>query len=129
MSHVSVDSNPQSTPEASAHAGASTRSDDARSDEVLRLTEALRRSEERFRLVTDATHGVIFEGDASTNSIERFANLFDLLGIAPAEVEPSPQWWMQLVHPDDCESVHHTIQRALSDGSSSYSVEYRVQHR
>jgi PAS domain S-box-containing protein len=118
MPHIIADSNSQTSPHETVH-----------SDVAAQLTEALQRSEERFRLVTDATQGVIYDWDAKTNRIERFANLFELLGIAPAEVESSPQWWMQLVHPDDRESTRQIIQQALADGSSSYSVEYRMQHR
>jgi PAS domain S-box-containing protein len=97
--------------------------------EASRLKEALQHSEERFRLVTAATQGVIYDWDAQSNRVERFANLFEMLGIPSEEVESSPQWWMQLVHPDDISSTRQTVEQALSDGSPSYSVEYRMQHR
>src|SRR4028119_445804 len=97
--------------------------------EVLRLREALQRSEERFRLVTDATQGVIYDWDVQSNCVERSGNLFELLGIAPTEVKSSPQWWVDLVHPDDRKSAHQAVEQAFSQGNPIYSTEYRMQHR
>lgn len=97
--------------------------------EVLRLREALQRSEERFRLVTDATQGVIYDWDVQANRVERSGNLFELLGIAPAEVKTTPQWWVQLVHPDDRQNAHQVVEQAFARSNSVYSAEYRMQHR
>ena len=59
-----------------------------------KVTEALRESEERFRLATEALGGLVYESDLLTGKVHRWSGLFQLLGYGRTEV------------PDDIEEVN-----------------------
>jgi PAS domain S-box-containing protein len=91
--------------------------------------EALRQSEERFRLAAMAVEGMIFDWDVPTGRVVRSAGLEALLGFKPEEVEPTSAWWRARVHPDDVAANGRPAQRAMEAGHQRFEVEYRVRHR
>lgn len=97
--------------------------------EMKRAETALRESEERFRLATEAVSGMIFDWDLESQRVQRSQGLLGLLGYWPEEVEGVVGWWELQVHPDDRERVHREIWSAIENGSASFSTEYRVLHR
>ncbi|HEX4961840.1 MAG TPA: PAS domain S-box protein [Thermoanaerobaculia bacterium] len=97
--------------------------------EKRRAEEALRVSEERFRLATQAVNGLIYDWDPASGRVERSQGLLTLLGYWPEEVEADVGWWRRQVDPGDVERVEETIRSALEGGGSFFSVEFRVRHR
>jgi two-component system CheB/CheR fusion protein len=97
--------------------------------ERRRAEEALRVSEERFRLATEAINGLIYDWNPVSGHVERSQGLFTLLGYWPEEVTGEVDWWRRQVHPDDVERVDQTILSAVKGDGSSFSVEFRLRHR
>ncbi|HEV7508410.1 MAG TPA: PAS domain S-box protein [Thermoanaerobaculia bacterium] len=97
--------------------------------ERRRAEEALRISEERFRLATEAINGLIYDWDPVSGRVQRSKGLFTLLGYWPKEVEGDVGWWRRQVHPDDVEPVDQAIFAAVQGDSSSFSAEFRLRHR
>jgi two-component system, chemotaxis family, CheB/CheR fusion protein len=97
--------------------------------ERRRAEEALRVSEERFRLATEAISGLIYDWDPVSGRVQRSQGLFTLLGYWPEEVQGEVEWWRRQVHPDDVERVRQTILAAVKGDGSSFSLEFRLRHR
>ncbi|MGB3656097.1 MAG: PAS domain S-box protein, partial [Rivularia sp. (in: cyanobacteria)] len=90
--------------------------------------EELRSSNERFQLASRAVDSVIYDWDITFNSIIRTEGLTSILGYSLEEIEPTIQWWMQLVHPEDKNNLSQPLQAVLADGEY-YTFEYRVRHK
>ncbi|HEV2843517.1 MAG TPA: PAS domain S-box protein [Thermoanaerobaculia bacterium] len=97
--------------------------------EMKRAERALRESEERFRLATEAVSGMIFDWALDTQRVQRSQGLLGLLGYWPEEIDNQVDWWARQVHPDDRERIDREIWSAIENGSASFSAEYRVLHR
>ena len=95
--------------------------------ETVHREQALRQSEERFRLAAEAVNGLIYDVDIATGRVERTRGLFELLGYRPEEVPPTFEWWLEQVHPDDLGRLMAKADRRW--GESRTSTEYRVRHR
>lgn len=91
-----------------------------------RTEEALRESEERFRVATEATYGVVYDWNRITGLTWRSANLFDVVGYHPDEVPEENDWWRSLIHPEDLATRDPTV---IPPHLSLRSVEYRVRHK
>jgi PAS domain S-box-containing protein len=97
--------------------------------EMKRTEAALRASEERFRLATEAVSGMIYDWSTRTDAVERSQGLLALLGYWPEEIAGELGWWKRQIHPDDVPRVHVQIYGAVHGASASFSVEYRILHR
>lgn len=89
-----------------------------------RAAEALHLSEERFRLVAQATNDGIWDwnvGSDETWLSERFRELF---GLGPERETVSYEWWLENIHPDDQASVSRVLEDAMG-GRGDFIVEYR----
>jgi len=85
---------------------------------------------ERFQLAARAVRSLIYDIDMVKNTVERSDGLYDLLGYHPAETEPTMEWWVSRVHPDDLPQVRQVIDGAIADTEQQYyATESRVQHR
>lgn len=89
--------------------------------------EALRRSEERFRLVSWATKDAVWDWDLQLNQIEWGAGLQKIFHY-PSEVgQTDADWWLEHIHPQDREKVNRSMNQALQNGMEFWSKEYRFQ--
>ncbi|HZU99164.1 MAG TPA: ATP-binding protein [Planctomycetota bacterium] len=90
--------------------------------------EALRRSEERLRLASEATGLATWDWNLVTGELhwsERARGLFGA-GLAPGET-PSLERSFDAIHPEDRERVERALEAALDPaGSGVFSVEARV---
>jgi PAS domain S-box-containing protein len=83
-----------------------------------------------LRLLADALDGFLYDWDIATDSVTRSAGLVSLLGYADEEVEPTAEWWIGRLHPDDAERRMAQWRAALADTSVTVLVtEYRLRHR
>lgn len=89
---------------------------------------ALKQSEERFRLASQAVNGVVYDWSIYTNKIYRSDGLLEMLGYSPDE-EVSIEEWMERVHPDDREGLQHIMQHMQQSDQSRYEIEYRIQRK
>jgi PAS domain S-box-containing protein len=94
--------------------------------ERSRSEDALRASEERFRLLAKATSDAIWDLDVATGKVwwsEGFKRLFG----SGSPFEPTTEKWLQRVHPDDASRVEADFRRVIEGTETSWTAEYRMQ--
>jgi PAS domain S-box-containing protein len=99
---------------------------------LLRLREveaALRESEERFRLATEAMDGLVYEWHVSGGTTRRSVGLAKFLGWRPEEVPTHSDWWPEQIHPEDAPAVHRHFGEAVASGAQDFRLEYRIRHK
>lgn len=92
--------------------------------ERKRAEEALRESEERLRLATEAGKMFAYEWDAATDVIQRSPEFERILGSDGAARTTGRQIWSQ-VHPDDRERLAAALSE-LSPSKPRLQISYRV---
>ena len=90
-----------------------------------RAEAELRESEERYRLVVQATRHVAWDWDLVTNRVVWGDGLESVLGHGPAGWVTSASWWYEHIHAEDRERVVAGIERALERGERAWEQEYR----
>jgi PAS domain S-box-containing protein len=87
------------------------------------MEEALRKSEERFRLATKATNDAIWDIDLKVGTV----SWNDTYGVLYGRPESADSWqfWIDQIHPEDRARTVDDFQAALGGGASSWSCEYR----
>jgi two-component system sensor histidine kinase/response regulator len=94
--------------------------------ERKRAEQALRQSEERFQIVSRATHDGLWDWDLETNTVWLSDSFGTLFGYEPGKFEPSPDFWMKSIHPDDLEAVMSSLNAFLASREEIWSGEYRL---
>ncbi|MBD1849172.1 response regulator [Leptolyngbya sp. FACHB-711] len=97
--------------------------------ERQRAESALQQSHDRFELAAAAVNCLIYDWDLQCNRVERTQGLYEVTGYLLEEADPSPEWWLDLIHPDDRpkkndESVFSDLAKL-----GRYCNEYRVLHK
>ena len=88
--------------------------------------DALRRSEERFRIVARVTSDAIWDLDVARDTLWFSSQLRELLGYAPADFETSLALWMERIHPDDRQRVVDEFHRTVHASSElNWTDDYR----
>ena len=88
-----------------------------------------RESDERFRLAAEAANGLVYEWRAETNRVWRSAGLYDMTGYAPEEAGDKPEWWGEVVHPDDMTRLWEVYNEVIARRDPHRVAEYRVRHK
>ncbi len=104
-----------------AHFVAVERDISARKAQELALLE----SQERFRLLSLATHDVIWDWDATTDMMWWNENMQTTFGYDRTPVPRSPEAWERRVHPDDRARVADAFQQTIDGAGSTWQSEYR----
>ncbi|WP_341896729.1 PAS domain-containing protein [Sphingobium sp. YR657] len=94
-------------------------------EQRARVEKALRAIRERYRLVSRATNDAIWDWDFATNHVTWNQALEATHGHRLADIEPTGEWWIEHIHPDDRDRVHHSIHVAIDGEAESWSDEYR----
>ena len=90
-------------------------------------TEALlRSSEERFRLVAQATNDILWDWDLLTGDHWWSPNACEKFGYDPRK-EPSVEAWSSRLHADDRERILGIVSDAIQTDVQTFSAEYRFQ--
>lgn len=98
--------------------------------ERKRAAEAVRRSEERFRVVATTTNDVVYEWDIVGDTDWWSDNLHQILGYDPSEVqEGKPHSWDKLLHPEDQARVTHALAELIEQRAEVWRCEYRLRRR
>jgi PAS domain S-box-containing protein len=85
--------------------------------------EALRQSEERLRLATEASDMYSWDLDLQTQKIQFSPNTEQVIGRPPlATFEEN----LQLIHPNDQKIVRQAFHKAMTDGSNYFDYEVRL---
>ncbi len=93
--------------------------------ERKRAEEALRKSEERFQLVTRATNDAIWDWDLVTNALSWSGSFKTMFGYKPEQIIPSFEWWRSRLHPEDRNRICMGLQSVIDHGEQFWSDEYR----
>jgi two-component system CheB/CheR fusion protein len=93
---------------------------------VKERTQELSQSEERFRLIANATSDVIWDWDLVNNKVWWSESFYKHFGFENTEEAASSSFWLQQVHPDDRNIVNSQIYDAINSGSD-WSGKYRFQ--
>lgn len=95
--------------------------------EKVRASEtALKASEERLRVVADATSDVIWELDLARRELFWQAGAKELFGVDRVDPIPDRSTHLEFIHRDDAERVGRSLAAAIEEGREDWSEEYRV---
>lgn len=94
-------------------------------DKILERTAALTESEERFRLIANATSDVVWDWNLVNNSVWWSESLYLLFGFKKEEVQHISDFWFQNIHDDDRDRVFESIHNAINTNATSWSDQYR----
>jgi len=96
--------------------------------ERVRIHQALRVSEERYRMLAETTHDLVIELDADGKIVYVSPNSLTTLGYAPGELVGTLPF--ALLHPDDVERIAESfLNRVASSGPRQAGTLLRVRHR
>jgi PAS domain S-box-containing protein len=93
--------------------------------ERKRAEDALRKSEERFRLVARAANDAVWDWDLQTNKVWWGEGIQTLFGYPKDVVQAGMEWWNERIHPEDREATTSGIRAAIDGGQLFWSAEYR----
>ena len=97
--------------------------------------EALRQSEERFRIVARATNDAVWDWDLQTNKVWWNDSVTTLFGYSREEVScdaaanGGATWWYQHIHTEDRDRVVASIYATITNREQEWSAEYRFERR
>ncbi|MFY0525753.1 PAS domain S-box protein [Archangium gephyra] len=86
---------------------------------------AVRRNEERHRLVSRATNDVIWDWDLTTDLLEWNEAVLTHFGCTREELGPTIDGWYRHIHPEDRGRVVTGIHAAIDGGQDAWTDEYR----
>jgi PAS domain S-box-containing protein len=91
------------------------------------IERALKRSDERYRLVAGAMRDVVYDWDVATSVIEWTESMYHVFGFTQQTVGTELMWWFARVHPRDRERLERKVAAVLADHSVVVeTVQYRV---
>jgi two-component system cell cycle sensor histidine kinase/response regulator CckA len=96
--------------------------------ERRKAEEALRQSEERYRLALQATQEIMYDWEIRNNAVFWNPNLTNVLGYTPEEMGRTLEGWLGLLHPDDAARVRRELAAAVGHGEV-FSSEYRIRRK
>jgi PAS domain S-box-containing protein len=90
--------------------------------------DALRESEERYRLAMRAVNGIVYGWEVGKGIVRRTEGLKDVIGYDIGELPEIPEAWRELIHPDDVDR-RGDMMNAIAEGRERFVTEYRMRHR
>ncbi|MDR3439112.1 PAS domain S-box protein [Telmatospirillum sp.] len=88
--------------------------------------EALRDSEERFRLAMEASSDGLWDWDVANDSTYFSPAYFRMLGFEPDEFAMTGETWIALIHPEDRQRAVSINQDCIENRCQNFEVEYRM---
>ncbi len=67
-----------------------------------------------------------WEIDLVSNQISWSDEIYRIFGIKPRSFEATYEAFLEAVHPDDRELVHHAYVKSLEQGTAAYNIEHRI---
>lgn len=93
------------------------------------MTDAFRRSEERFELAIRGANDGLWDWDIQTDIVYFSPRWKAMLGYAEDEVGDTIEEWNKRIHPEDLERVEDEVKAYLDGNKAHYQSEYRVRHK
>ena len=95
--------------------------------ERRRSEDAIRESEEKYRLLITNIPDIVWTADSEGHCIFVSPSVEKIYGYTPEEIYQSGVWY-ERIHPEDSERVREAYIRLLSTGEM-FSIEYRIQKK
>lgn len=92
---------------------------------VAERTRELSESEERFKLVSEATNDTIWDWNLVHNTMWRSDNFEQMFGYKRSNDSETISFWFEKIHPDDRSRVQQSIYNAINTHAHKWSAEYR----
>jgi len=96
--------------------------------ELQTAERRLRRANERFELAASAVSSAIYDLNLQHRTVAWTQGLTELCGYRLDETDPTYEWWIERLHPDDRLRVRERFQTALASGDD-FEAEYRFRAR
>ncbi len=94
-------------------------------DDLKIAEDAVRATEERYRLALGATNDAIWDWDFASGYVRWNEALENAYGHRLTEVEPTGAWWIEHIHPDDRRRVDESIHAVIDGDGTHWIEEYR----
>lgn len=102
----------------------------ATNDSLAEREDRLQASEERYRFAAQMSNDAIYDWDVGTNRFEWNEGLQELFGYSAEEIDPTIEWIVSLLHPDDTERVMGSFYEVFNKGGGSrWKAEYRLRRK
>ncbi|WP_282281474.1 PAS domain-containing hybrid sensor histidine kinase/response regulator [Pseudomonas sp. PS02302] len=88
---------------------------------------ALKETQERYRLVAEATNDAIWDWDFGSGTVLWNEALHTAYGHTPTAVESTGDWWLGRIHPDDRTRIAASIHAVIDGDGLVWTDEYRFQ--
>ncbi|WAJ28945.1 PAS domain-containing hybrid sensor histidine kinase/response regulator [Antarcticirhabdus aurantiaca] len=88
---------------------------------------ALKETKERYRLAVKATNDAIWDWEFSSNHVLWNEALTQAYGHPRDTIEPTGDWWIGRIHPDDRARIEASIHAVIDGTGTAWSDEYRFQ--
>ncbi|SDM55770.1 PAS domain S-box-containing protein [Methylobacterium phyllostachyos] len=85
----------------------------------------LRANQERYRLAAKATNDAIWDWDLATNHVLWNEALATAYGHGEGTVDPTGDWWVAHIHPNDRPRVEASIHAVIDGDETAWTDEYR----
>ncbi|MFC3415260.1 PAS domain-containing protein [Algoriphagus hitonicola] len=96
---------------------------------IKEQSKDLIKSNERFQYATLATSDVIWDWDLVEDQIYRADNFEKVFGYTKEDQKSRPDFWPELIHPEEREIVHANLQNTFDSDSSYWQYEFRVRDK
>ena len=93
--------------------------------EGRRAEQALKETEERYRLASRATNDAIWDWNLAANHVLWNEALQTAHGHPLDAAEPTGDWWIAHIHPDDRPRIEASIHAVIDSTGTAWSDEYR----
>ena len=91
----------------------------------LRTARRLEESERRLRYVLDATGEGVWDWNITTGEVTHNSRWCEIIGLDSAHLQHPVEFFADLLHPDDRDTVMQRLQKCL-DGKGVYRSEHRM---
>ncbi len=100
-----------------------------RTAELASAGERIKINEERYGFALEASRDGLWDWDIKNSKGYFNPSYYRMLGYEPEELGPDPQsHWVELLHPEEKESVLETIRRYL-ESEGAFEIEFRMRTR
>ena len=93
--------------------------------EQQNTVEALKKSNDRFFHIANASSDAIWDQDLETNETYRSPHFSKLSGYSMKEIQSDINWWFDKIHPEDKERVEKKVTDYMSGHHQTWQDEYR----
>ncbi|PAU92743.1 hypothetical protein CK503_15375 [Aliifodinibius salipaludis] len=89
--------------------------------------QELRKSVERYEIVSKATSDTIWDLDLESDTIEYNQNIYSMFGYEKIGVQDIAEWWRNKLHPDDRQDILDKLDKAIHNNTDRLQLEYRFE--